>query len=118
MNRSSLARLHLAAAAGAIAVITTFLIADAVTELAGGAADIRALRRGILPGLPLPTGSLAPAALTGRRLAGGSRSAVVRRKRRRLQAAAGAGVLVLVHARCSSTSWPLPPPGPCSRPRR
>jgi len=96
MNRSSLARLHLAAAAGAIAVITTFLVASAVTELAGDAGDIRVLRRGILLGLPLLIGFLITAALTGRRLAGRSRSAVVRRKRRRLQAAAAAGLLVLV----------------------
>jgi|SRR5262245_62077714 len=96
MNRSSLARLHLAAAAGAIAVITTFLVASAVTELAGDAGDVRVLRRGILLGLPLLIGFLVTAALTGRRLAGGSRSRVVRRKRRRLQATAAAGILVLV----------------------
>jgi hypothetical protein len=96
MSRSSLARLHLAAAAGAIAAITTFLAASAVTELAGDPGDIRVLQRGILLGLPLLIGFLVTAALTGRRLAGRSRSAVVRRKRRRLRAAAAAGLLVLV----------------------
>ena len=76
--------------------ITTFLVSSGVTELTGGTGDIRVLRHCILLGLPLLIACLATAGLTGRRLAGGSRSAVVRRKQRRLQAAAAAGMLVLV----------------------
>lgn len=96
MPKLLLARIHVAAAAGAIAVITTFLVSSGVTELTGGAGDIRALRHAILLGLPLLIACLVTAGLTGQRLAGGSRSAVVRRKQRRLQAAAAAGLLVLV----------------------
>src|ERR1700680_1881685 len=96
MPKPLLARIHVAAAAGAIAVITTFLVSSGVTELTGGAGDIRTLRHAILLGLPLLIACLVTAGLTGRRLAGGSRSAVVRRKQRRLQAAAAAGLLVLV----------------------
>ena len=72
MPKMLLARIHVAAAAGAIAVITTFLIASGVTELTGGAGDIRALRHAILLGLPLLIACLVTAGLTGQRLAGGS----------------------------------------------
>jgi hypothetical protein len=96
MRKPLLARIHIAAAAAGLVVITTFLVSSAVTDLIGGAVDIRVLRHGILLGLPLLIACLATAALTGRRLAGGSRSAVVRRKQRRLQAVAAAGILVLV----------------------
>jgi hypothetical protein len=96
MPKPLLARLHAAAAAGAMTVITTFLVASGVTELTGGAGDIRVLRHGILLGLPLLIACLATAGLTGRRLAGGSRSAIVRRKQRRLQAVAAGGLLVLI----------------------
>ena len=89
-------RVHVAASAGAISLITTFLASSAITEMAGGAGDIRVLRHGIVLGLPLLVACLATAGLTGRRLAGGSRSAVVRRKQRRLQLAAAVGLLVLV----------------------
>ena len=91
-----LARIHVAAATGAIAVIAAFLLSSGVNELIGGAGDIRVLRHAILLGLPLLIACLATAGLTGQRLAGGSRSAIVRRKQRRLQAAAAAGLLVLV----------------------
>jgi len=88
MPRPLLARAHVGAATGSLAVITAFLVSTAVTDLAGGAADIRTLRHGILLVLPLLIGCLVTAALTGRRLAGRSRSPIVRRKLRRLQAAA------------------------------
>jgi hypothetical protein len=94
MPKPLLARIHAAAAAGAIAVVTTFLLSSGVIELIGGAGDIRALRHAILLGLPLLIACLGTAGLTGQRLAGGSRSAIVRRKQRRLQAAAGLLVLV------------------------
>lgn len=96
MPKPLLARIHVAAAAGAIAVITAFLLSSGVIELIGGAGDIRALRHAILLGLPLLIACLVTAGLTGQRLAGGSRSAIVRRKQRRLRAAAAAGLLVLV----------------------
>jgi hypothetical protein len=96
MPKPLLVRVHVAAAAGALALITAFLVSSGVTDLLGGAGDIRVLRHGILLGVPLLIACLAIAGLTGRRLAGGSRSAVVRRKQRRLQAAAAVGLLVLV----------------------
>ncbi len=96
MPKPLLTRIHVTAAAGAIAVITAFLVSSGVIELIGGAGDIRVLRHAVLLGLPLLIACLVTAGLTGQRLAGGSRSAVVRRKQRRLQAAAAAGLLVLV----------------------
>jgi hypothetical protein len=80
----------------ALTLVPPALSAGAVIELTGGAGDIRALRNAILLGLPVLIACLATAGLTGQRLAGGSRSAIVRRKQRRLQAAAAAGLLVLV----------------------
>lgn len=112
MHKPLLARIHIAAAAAGLVVITTFLVSSAVTDLIGGAGDIRVLRHGILLGLPLLIGCLVTAALTGRRLAGGFRPAVVRRKQRRLQAVAAAGILVLVpcalilnHLAAAPPSW-------------
>ena len=95
MPRSSLVRIHLTAAAGAVTLITTFLISSAVTELAGNAADVHSLRQRIVYGLPLLIGCLAAAALTGRRLARKSRAAVIRRKQRRMQVVAALGIIVL-----------------------
>ena len=48
MPKMLLVRIHATAAAGAIALITTFLVASGVTELTVGAGDIRALRHAIL----------------------------------------------------------------------
>jgi hypothetical protein len=91
-----LVRLHVAASASAITLIATFLASSGITELTGGAGDIRVLRHGVVLGLALLVACLATAGLTGRHLAGDSRSAIVRRKQRRLQVAAAVGVLVLV----------------------
>src|SRR5260370_5792309 len=96
MPRSTLVRTHCAAAAGSLALIATFLLFSAVTELTGDVGDVRVLRQWILLGLPLLIGCLAAAALTGRRLAGGSRAAVIRRRQRRMQIVAAAGIVVLV----------------------
>src|SRR5258707_11277979 len=95
MPKPLVARIHVAAAIGAIIVITTFLLSSWATELIGGAGDIPVLRHAILLGLPLIISCLVTAGLTGQRLAGGSRSAAVRRQQRRLQAAPAAGLLVL-----------------------
>jgi hypothetical protein len=96
MPKSVLTRVHLTAAVGAITVITAFLAVSAVTELAGSPGEIRAVRQGIMLALPLLIACLATAGLTGRRLAGRSRSAVVRAKKLRLAAAAVVGLAVLV----------------------
>jgi hypothetical protein len=96
MPRSSLVRTHLAAAVGALALITAFMLSSTVTELIGNAADVHTLRQWIVLGLPLLVGCLAAAALTGRRLARKSRVAIIRRKQRRMQIVAAAGIAVLV----------------------
>ncbi|MGO8893824.1 MAG: hypothetical protein ACLP8X_06820 [Streptosporangiaceae bacterium] len=96
MPRSSLVRTHLAAAAGALALIATFLVSSAVTELIGTAGDVHIVRQWIVFGLPVLIGCLATAALSGRRLARNSRAAVIRRKERRMRIIAAAGIVVLV----------------------
>src|SRR6516165_2413473 len=72
MSRPVLVRIHLAAAAGALAVISTFLVSSTVIELIGDPGEVRSLRHAILLALPLLIGCLAASALTGRRLAGRS----------------------------------------------
>jgi hypothetical protein len=94
--KSPLARAHLAAAAIAVAMITAFLAVSAVTELAGSPGEVRAARQGIVTGLPLLVACLATTGITGRRLAGRSRSSVIRAKQRRLAAAAVIGLAVLI----------------------
>jgi hypothetical protein len=96
MTRPILVRVHLAAAVGALVIISAFLVSGAATELFGSPGDVRVLRHVILLGLPLLIGCLAATALTGRRLAGRSRAPVVRRKQRRMQVVAAAGLMVLV----------------------
>lgn len=96
MPKPLVARVHFAAASGAITMITTFLVSSAITDVAGSASNIRFLRHAILVGLLLLIVCVATAGLTGRRLAGGTRSAVMCRKQRRLQGAAAIGLVVLV----------------------
>ena len=96
MSRSSLVRIHLTAAIGAVTLIVTFLVASAVTELIGNRGDVHGVRQWIVFGLPLLVGCLATAALTGRRLARKSKAAVIRRKQRRMQVVAAAGIAILV----------------------
>lgn len=96
MSAPLIVRVHMAASVAAISLITTFFISSTITEIFGGTGDIRVLRNGIVLGLPLLIAFLAIAGLTGRHLANGSRSAIVRRKRRRLQLAGAVGLLVLV----------------------
>jgi hypothetical protein len=110
MTRPILVRGHLAAAVGALVIISAFLVSSVATELFGSPGDVRVLRHGILLGLPLLIGCLAATALTGRRLAGRSRAPVVRRKQRRMQVVAAAGLMVLARARWRSTTWPGAPP--------
>ena len=96
MSRPQIVRIHLAAAVGAVAMIVTFLISSAVTELIGTAGQVHTLRHDIMLGLPLLIACLATVALTGRRLGGRSKAPVVRRKQRRMQLIAAAGLVVLV----------------------
>ena len=96
MSRPVLVRIHLAAAAGALAVISAFLVSSTDIELIGDPGEVRSLRHAILLALPLLIGCLAASALTGRRLAGRSRAPVVRRKQRRMQMVAALGLVMLV----------------------
>jgi hypothetical protein len=96
MLQALVARAHVMAAVTATAVVITFLASGAAIDLAGDPGDDRVLRGAVLLGVPLLIACLASAGLTGRRLAQGSWSAIVRRKQRRLQAAAVVGLVVLV----------------------
>jgi hypothetical protein len=96
MGRSVIVRAHLLAAVGALVLIVVFGVSAAVSEAGGDASEVRVVRLAIVWALPALVGCLVTAGLTGRKLAGRSRAAVVRRKQRRVQIVAAAGVLVLV----------------------
>jgi hypothetical protein len=96
MPRSFLVSSHLAAAVGALALIATFLVSSAVTEVVGTTGDVHLVRQWIVFGLPVLIGCLVAVALSGRRLARNSRAAVIRRKQRRMRIVAAAGIIVLV----------------------
>jgi len=95
-SRVRLACVHRVSAAGALTLITVFLLSSAIVEPAGGPAAVRTLRAAILLAMPVLIACLAAAALTGYRLAGRSRAALIRRKLRRTQALAAVGLVVLV----------------------
>jgi len=94
MSRRAVRSLHLAASLTAVAIVALFLAATLAAEVVGGDAPTEVkhwIARAVVVLVPV----MAAAALSGRRLAGGSRAAPVRRKLRRTQVAAAIGVLVL-----------------------
>jgi hypothetical protein len=96
MSRPVLVRLHLAASTVALLTIAAFLASSATVEAVAGDAEIYSVKRWILRGLVVLVPALAAAGLSGRRLAGRSRAAIVLRKLRRLQLVAGIGITVLI----------------------
>ena len=96
ISRVGLLRLHLAASLGALILVASFLVASAAAEAAGSVHLLLAVKRSILWALLILVPMIATAGLSGRRLAGGSRAPIVRRKLRRLQVMAATGVLILI----------------------
>jgi hypothetical protein len=89
-------RIHLVASVAALAIVASFLVSSAAVKVFGDESDIRAAKRWILAMLVVLIPVMAAAGVSGRRLAGRSRAAVVRRKLRRMQAIGATGLLVLV----------------------
>ncbi len=96
MPRSALLRIHLVASLVCMLTISSFLACSLTVEALGSDADIHAARRWILRALVVLVPALAAAGLSGRKLAGRSRAAIVRRKLRRMQLIAGTGITVLI----------------------
>lgn len=96
MTRSTVVRIHLVASLVTTSLVASFLITTVSVEVVGDEAAIRAAKQAIVAGLALLVPAVAAAAVTGRRLAGRSRAAVVDRKRKRMRAIGATGVLVLV----------------------
>jgi hypothetical protein len=96
MPRSTVVRIHLVASLAALAIVSSFLVSSAAVEAFGDENDIRAAKKWILAMLVALIPIMAAAGLSGRRLAGRSRAAVVRRKLRRMKAIGTTGLLVLV----------------------
>ena len=96
MPRLIVLRIHLAASSAALLIVSSFLLSTAAVELFGDERDILAVKSWILAMLGVLIPAMAAAGLSGRRLAGRSRAAVVRRKLRRMKAIGATGLLVLV----------------------
>jgi hypothetical protein len=97
-SRVLLRRVHAVAAAVAVLLPSTFLMASVAAELSGMVGLVAGVKRGVLLAIPLLVIAMAVTVLSGRRLAGRSRHPTVRRKMARIKVIAPTAVLVLVPA--------------------
>ncbi|WP_206512973.1 hypothetical protein [Larkinella soli] len=95
MNRSTLARIHAAAALTAFGLITVFFISTFVAEVSGRASWIIAVKKGIFYGMWAMPLLMPAAGWTGFRLAGKSQHPIILRKRSRLRWIVANGLLLL-----------------------
>lgn len=96
MSRTTLRRLHGAASLVAFGIVAMFLSATVAVEVFGGSAEIETVKHWIVRALIVLVPAVGLAGLSGRRLAGGPRSRLVRLKLKRMQLIAATGLLVLV----------------------
>ncbi|WP_223475825.1 hypothetical protein [Oricola indica] len=89
-------RIHAVAGALALATITLFWTSTVASELFGSAAQIAAVKTGVLYGLAILVPAMAVAGGTGFSLGAKWRGPVVARKRTRMKIIAATGILVLV----------------------
>jgi hypothetical protein len=89
-------KIHAFAGGLALLTICAFWSATATTELFGDAADIAAVKNGILAGMLVLVPSMAVAGASGFSLGKGWRSPAVQRKKLRMKIIAANGILVLV----------------------
>lgn len=89
-------KIHAFAGALALLTICAFWSATAITELFGDAADIAAVKNGILMGMLVLVPAMAVAGASGFSLGKGWRSPAVQRKKLRMKIIAANGILVLV----------------------
>jgi len=86
----------LIASVAALAIVASFLASSAAVEVFGDESDIRAVKKTILAMLVVLIPLMVAAGMSGRRLAGRSRAAALRRKLQRTKAIGATGLLVLV----------------------
>src|SRR5690606_27084034 len=98
MNRKTQVILHAVAGTVAMLCIAAFLSATVWVELTGGPEQITAVKRAIVYGLAVLIPSLAVTGLSGLRLAGRSRAAIVVAKKRRMGVNGLNGLLILLPA--------------------
>jgi hypothetical protein len=96
MSRPTVVRIHLGGSFVVVGIVASFLAGSAVAEAFGDEGDIAAVKAWILRALVVLIPLVAAVGVSGRRLAGRSRAAVVKRKLRRMKAIGATGVLVLV----------------------
>jgi hypothetical protein len=96
MPRSLVRTVHLVASLAALTIIALFLVATIASEMLGDEGQVASVKASIAGAVGILVPTLAVAGLSGKRLAGASRSPMVLRKKRRMAAVAATGVLVLV----------------------
>jgi hypothetical protein len=89
-------KIHAFAGALALLTICIFWGTTAVTELFGDAADIAAVKNGILMGMLVLIPAMATVGASGFSLGKGWRSQAVERKKQRMKIIAANGILILV----------------------
>lgn len=98
MKRISLVRIHVAATVVALLTIVAFFVSSVVVEVKGEILLIRAVKSGILYGLPLLLLAMPTVALTGKRLAGTSTHPAVLQKQKRMKIIVANGVILITLA--------------------
>src|SRR5215207_4705973 len=96
MSRSTVVRIHLGGSLAVVAIVASFLAGSTAVEAFGDQGDIAAAKAWVLRALVVLIPLIAAVGVSGRRLAGRSRAAVVKRKLRRMKVIGATGVLVLV----------------------
>lgn len=96
MNRTTLRKIHAAAAVSAFLFIATFWTSTLISELFLGAEAVAAVKQGIVYALMVFVPLMALAGISGNKMGGKSRHPLVAAKRRRMPLIALNGLLVLV----------------------
>lgn len=85
MKRKSLVRVHVTATVLAMLTISVFFTSSLVAELSGDLNLIKTVKQGILYALPILIITMPTLAITGKKLAGGSKNPKVIEKKRRMK---------------------------------
>jgi hypothetical protein len=96
LKRPGLRRLHAISGILAILIVSSFLAATLIAEFDGDPAFIATVKQAIAYGLVVLVPTMAAIGLSGTRLAGTSKTPIIKRKRRHMSLIAANGLLILL----------------------
>jgi hypothetical protein len=96
MSRSTLRRIHVGSSIAAMTVIAIFLLSTIGAETWATDDGLAAVKQWVARLIAVLVAAMIGAAMSGQRLAGRSRNALVRRKLKRMRAVGAIGLLVLI----------------------